>query len=123
MYEVYEEESEKMQEYLTRLGYSEETIKSYINSLNYFFNWILKEKMDMINQKSLMLYNEYLHKQSIKRTTIQAKLVVLKLYDQFLQRVENRKIITKPLRSLGNRYRIKTRNLNPKRNQKTISRN
>ncbi len=97
MYDIYEEESEKMQEYLTRLGYAEETIKSYIRNLKYFFKWLENQELD---QKSLTAYNEYLHKKSIKRYTIHGRLHILRLYDKYLQKVENRKILTKELEIL-----------------------
>ena len=94
----FKEQLEKMEDYLTRLGYASETTKGYINNLNYFFNWILsEEEIDKINQKTLNQYNDYLHKQPIKRKTIQLKLNILKLYDQYLQKVENKKILTKKL--------------------------
>ncbi len=93
----FEEEIKKMQEWLKRLGYAEETIKGYINNLNYFFNWILKEEIDTINQQSLNSYNEYLHKRPIKRSTIQGKLNILKQYDKYLQKTENRKLIKEKL--------------------------
>ncbi len=96
----YQEEIAKMQDYLTRLGYASETIQGYINSLNYFFNWVCKTNFYLINQETLECYNHHLHSRPISRKTIQSKLGIIKLYDQYLQKVENRKIITKPLEVL-----------------------
>ncbi len=112
MYEIYEEESEKMEEYLTRLGYSKETIKSYIKNLKYFFNWVCsadiyytkdtnninnKERtVKVINQELLNRYIEELHKKAITSKTIQTKYNVIRHYDKYLQKTKNQKVITKP---------------------------
>ncbi len=97
MYEIYEEESEKMEEYLTRLGYSKETIKSYIKNLKYFFNWLGKEELYNINQEAINLYLERLHENPITSKTIQSKYNVIRHYDKYLEKTKNKKIITKPL--------------------------
>ncbi|MFW9928256.1 MAG: tyrosine-type recombinase/integrase [Candidatus Thorarchaeota archaeon] len=138
--DYYKEECKKIKIYLERLGYSKETIRGYKNNLKYFFNWVcnanfyyikdtnnikkkkrtVKEKklenskIIIINQEILNKYNEYLHKKAIKRKTIQQKLNIIKLYDKYLQRVENRKIIMKPLEVLETELEIKPEILSQK---------
>ena len=93
----FKKEIKKMEEYLTRLGYARETIKGYIINLNYFFKWLSSQNRKEITQEKINQYNEYLHKKAIKRGTIQSRLNTIKLYDKYLQKVENRKILTKEL--------------------------
>ncbi len=93
----FQQESEEMQKYLTRLGYSKETIKSYIKNLNYFFNWIVKEKVENLDQTIINQYLHYLDKNPIKSKTIQTKYNVIKHYDKYLEKTRNEKLITQPL--------------------------
>ncbi|MCP3660229.1 MAG: tyrosine-type recombinase/integrase [Bacteroidetes bacterium] len=93
----FKEQLEKMEEYLIRLGYSEETIKSYIKNLKYFFNWIIKEKVKNLDQTTIDQYLQYLHKKAITSKTIQTKYNVIRHYDKYLEKTKNQKVITKPL--------------------------
>ena len=93
----FEEQTKNVQEYLIILGYSETTIKSYIKNLNYFFNWVIKEKMEILNQSTIKRYLEYLDKKAITSKTIQSKYNVVRHYDKYLEKIKNEKLITKPL--------------------------
>ncbi|MCP4482586.1 MAG: tyrosine-type recombinase/integrase [bacterium] len=97
MYEIHEKLIEEMQEYLTRLGYSSETIKSYIKNLKYFFNWIIKENIEKVNQSTIDQYLKCLHKKPITSKTIQTKYNIIRHYNRYLEKTKNEKIITKPL--------------------------
>ncbi len=92
----YDEESSKVEIWLERLGYSKETIRSYIKNLKYFFNWIQKEKITNLDQAAIDQYLQYLHKKPIKSKTLQTKYNVIKHYDKYLEKTKNEKIITKP---------------------------
>ncbi len=92
----YDEESSKVEIWLERLGYSKETIKSYIKNLKYFFNWVQKEEITNLDQSAIDQYLQYLHKRPIKSKTLQTKYNVIKHYDKYLEKTKNEKIITKP---------------------------
>ncbi|MCP3660061.1 MAG: tyrosine-type recombinase/integrase [Bacteroidetes bacterium] len=98
MYEIHEKLIEEMQDYLTRLGYSSETIKSYIKNLKYFFNWIIKENIEKVNQSTIDQYLQCLHKKPITSKTIQTKYNIIRHYNRYLEKTKNEKIITKPLK-------------------------
>ena len=93
----YEEQSNRMKEYLTLLGYSETTTKSYIKNLKYFFNWLMQEKINLLNQSAINQYLDYLHKKSITSKTIQTKYNIIRHYNKYLEKIKKEKLITKPL--------------------------
>ena len=93
----FQEETKKMEEYLKRLGYAEETIKHYIHGIKKLFNWLSKEGIKKINQSTLKKYNKYLHNQPIKTRTHARKLYIIKLYDRYQQKTRNKKILTEKL--------------------------
>ncbi len=94
---IFSEEIDKIKIWLERLGYSQETIKSYIKNLKYFFNWIQKEEITNLDQAVINRYLQYLHKKPIKSKTLQTKYNVIKHYDKYLEKTTGDKIITKPL--------------------------
>ncbi len=93
---IFSEEIDKIKIWLERLGYSRETIKSYIKNLKYFFNWIQKEEITNLDQVAIDRYLQYLNKKPIKSKTLQTKYNVIKHYDKYLEKTKNEKILTKP---------------------------
>jgi len=96
---AYKEETKNLKTWLERLGYAQTTIKNYANNLEYFFNWLSENKIapENITQKALNKYNNHLHRQKIKSTTIQTRLNIIRLYDKYLQLTQNRKILKQKL--------------------------
>lgn len=86
------EELDKFKEWLETLGYAKTTIKSYNQNLKYFFKWIEKGH-HKITHTNIKKYNKYLHQRNLNGSTIESMIGTIKLYDKYLQKVENRKII------------------------------
>ena len=82
-------------EWMLRMGYSTETIRSYGRLLNYFLQWLEDQKIktfDKVNQSDLDRYCEYLHKKKnqvfgggLSCSYIQGHINVIRLLDQYLQ--------------------------------------
>ncbi len=100
--DVFSEEVNKIKTWLQRQGYSKYSIKGYINDLKYFFRWLKKKKIDLesLNQSHINEYQKYISNLKIKKTTIQGRLYIIKLYDKYLQLTSNKKILYKDLKIL-----------------------
>ncbi len=99
---VFSEGVDKVKTWLVRQGYSKYSIKNYINDLKYFFRWLQKRRIDLesLNQSHIDEYQKYISNLKIKKTTIQGKLYIIKLYDKYLQLTSNKKILYKGLKIL-----------------------
>ncbi len=99
---VFSEGVDKVKTWLVRQGYSKYSIKGYINDLKYFFRWLQKRKIDLesLQQSHIDDYQKYISNLKIKKTTIQGRLYIIKLYDKYLQLTSNKKILYKDLRIL-----------------------
>jgi integrase/recombinase XerD len=99
---VFSEAVDKVKIWLLRQGYSKYSIKGYVNDLKYFFKWLEKNKiqLELLNQSHIDYYQKSISNLKIKKTTIQGRLYIIKLYDKYLQLTSNRKILYKDLRIL-----------------------
>jgi site-specific recombinase XerD len=75
-------------EWLTRLNYAEESIKSRSRQLKSFLEWIADrgiETLSEISQKDLEDYNKHLHQRALGSRTIEGYISVLKLVNDYLE--------------------------------------
>ena len=79
---------ESFTEWLTRLNFADQTIRSRKRHLKYFLKWIENRDIQSLSnliRLDLEQYNEHLHNRPIKATTIEAYLSVLKLLNDYLE--------------------------------------
>ena len=66
--------------------YSFHTLESYKNDLNFFFDYIKKENIDIINSLSIQNYLSYLYISNMSMTTIARKLSSIRSYGKYLSK-------------------------------------
>ena len=79
---------ESFAEWLTRLNYADQTIRSRKRHLQYFLEWIENREIQSLSnliRLDLEQYNQHLHNRPIKAKTIEAYLSVLKLLNDYLE--------------------------------------
>jgi integrase/recombinase XerD len=75
-------------QWLQRINYAAETIKSRRYQAHYFLGWMEEKgitKLDEMNPEILQQYNEHLHTKPIKSKTIEGYLSLLKLLNEYLE--------------------------------------
>ena len=83
-------------EWLTRLNYAKESIRSRHRQLRVFLEWIEEKginQLSEISQQDLETYNESLHKKPIKSRTIEGYISVFKLVNEYLENYGDAPII------------------------------
>ncbi|MCP4482653.1 MAG: hypothetical protein GY817_07815, partial [bacterium] len=96
----------KLEIFLTQLGYAESTINQTKRNIAIFFSWLKENKLELekLSPKELQSYNKYLHEtptktgKILKRGTIKTHLSALKLLDNYYQKQEGKKILTTDLK-------------------------
>jgi site-specific recombinase XerD len=93
--------------WMERLGYAKSTMISYSQQLCTFFHWLTTNQINTlsaVNQSILERYNHYLHTKTsllsgggLSTSSIQNHLTTIRLFDQYLQCIQNQKILHGPL--------------------------
>ena len=98
---VFSETLQDFREWLIRLNYGVETIKSRYYQLRYFFAWLTDRgirKLDEINREDLLAYNDHLHKRPVGAKTIEDYLCTLKRLNEYLENYGHPPVIRVKLR-------------------------
>ena len=84
--QIYLQEIEGFTRWMTRINYTEGSIKSRKRHLNTFFSFLTsldKNNLETITNEDLDHYNKYLHNKPIATKTIEAHISALKLLNQY----------------------------------------
>ena len=83
-------ELENFENWLTRLGYAESTIKGYVRLLDNFFKYLKGRKA---NQQEIENFIKDLHQTKASRQYIQGHLNVINRYSKFLELTKKQKLV------------------------------
>ncbi|QFZ53926.1 hypothetical protein FEZ18_03420 [Oceanihabitans sp. IOP_32] len=83
------EQIKDFENWLTRLGYAESTIKGYVRLLTNFFNYLNQRKA---SQKEIENFIKDLHQTKLSRQSIQGHLNVINRYSAFLELTTKEKL-------------------------------